>query len=70
MIISIQFYIWNNWDGNIAEDYSVMTQLYRTMELPSNPVLGLAQSPVTGSHAAFPFLAWSKQWIIDAADGC
>lgn len=57
IIIIIQFYTWNNWDGNIAEGYAVVTQLYMIMELSSNPVLGLAQSPVTGRHAAFLFLA-------------
>lgn len=68
MIIIIQFYTWNIWDGNIAEGYAVVTQHSVAMELPSNPVLRLAQSPVR--HTAFPFLAWSKQWIIDAADDC
>lgn len=70
MIIFIHFYTWNNWDGNISEGYAVVTQHYVAMELPSNPVLRLAQSPVTGRHSAFLFLAWSKQWIIDAADDC
>lgn len=40
-MIIIQFYRWNNWDGNIAEGYAVVTQHYMTMELPSNPVLRL-----------------------------
>lgn len=69
MIITIPFYTRDNWDDNIAEVYA---EVIITMWpwLSSSPVLRQAQSPVAGRHAAFPFLAWSKQWIIDAADDC
>lgn len=62
--------MWDNWDGGITEGYAVVTQDCMAMELHSNPVLRLAQSLVTGRHAAFPFLARSKQWIVDAAADC
>lgn len=53
----------------MAESYAV-TQHSVAMELASNPVLRLVQSPVSGMRAALPFLTCSKQWIIDAADDC
>lgn len=40
----------------IAEGYAV-TQHCMAMELASNLVLRLAQSPVSGMHAGFPILA-------------